>query len=143
MGQSNYHEWSIEIKATTHFTNVWKVIQGTNKAISTDASDQATYESHEEKVIGLITRMVSSHLKIELNEYQVTDSTKMPTIKHDANANNLWGHLKIKFEKKDGVSAIINYGCLTQTKLINDGTLEEQLTLGPRVYITSGYIVIF
>ena len=125
-GQSNYHKWSIKIKAATHFANVWKAIQGTNKAITSNASDQATFKAWEEKAIGLITHMVSSHLKIEFDEYQITDITIKPSTKHDVKANKLWDHLKTKFEKKDGISMIINYRCLTWTNTGGRGSYTQQ-----------------
>ena len=126
LGQSNYREWSIEVKATARFTGVWQAIQGTDKAVSTDAADVAALAVREDKAIGLICRTVSSHLKIELDELRIPDKAS-PPVNHDATATQLWEHLKTKFEKKDGVSAIIDYGRLTRTKLIDDGTLEEQL----------------
>jgi len=134
MGQSNYREWSIEVKATARFTGTWQAIQGTDKAVvSTDATDVAALATREEKAIGLIFRTVSSHLKLELDELRITPATASTSTSttaaapREATASELWTHLKTKFEKKDGVSAIIDYGRLTRTKLVDDGTLEEQL----------------
>jgi gag-polypeptide of LTR copia-type/Zinc knuckle len=126
-GQANYREWALEIKAAARFANVWKAIQGIDKAVSTDAAEVAALHAREEKAIGLITKSVSSSLKIELNELQKTETNGNTTITRDLNANELWDHLKTRFEKKDGVSAIIDWGRLTSTKLLDDGTLEEQL----------------
>ena len=125
-GQSNYREWSIEVKATARFAGVWPAIQGTDAAISKEAADVAAFATREDKAIGLICRTVSSHLKIELDELRIPDTASPPAY-HEATAKELWDHLKTKFEKKDGVSAIIDYGRLTRTKLVDDGTLEEQL----------------
>ena len=130
-GQANYREWALEIKAAARFANVWNAILGKDKAISTDAADVASFNAREEKAIGLITKSVSSSLKIELNKLQKAESTTSTsattTTYRDFNANELWDHLKTKFEKKDGVSAIIDWGRLTSTKLLDDGTLEDQL----------------
>ena len=125
MGQANYREWALEIKAIAHFVNVWKAMQGTDKAISTEAVDKAALEAREEKALSLITQTVSSHLKIELDEYRVIPPSG--TTPREATAAEMWTYLKTKFEKKDGVSAIIDWGYLTHTKLVDDGTLKEQL----------------
>ena len=127
-GQANYREWALEIKAAARFSNVWKALQGTDKAISSDAADVAALDVREEKAIGLIARTVSSHLKIELDELRIPDTTSsVAGTTREANANEIWDYLKGKFEKKDGVSAIIDWGYLTRTKLVDDGTLKEQL----------------
>jgi len=126
-GQANYREWALEIKAAARFANVWKAILGTDQAVSTDPAEVAALNARQEKAIGLITKSVSSSLKIELNELQKTETTGTKTTYRDLNANELWDHLKTRFEKKDGVSAIIDWGRLTSTKLLDDGTLEEQL----------------
>jgi hypothetical protein len=124
-GQSNYREWQIEVKATARLANVWKAITGTDKpVVATEAADVAAFEAREEKAIGLITRTVSSHLKLELDEYRVKDSQNAD---QEANSKEMWAYLQTKFEKKDGISAIIDYGRLTRAKLVDDGTLEEQL----------------
>ena len=64
--------------------------------------------------IGLIARTVSLHLKLELSEHVVnvttTSSGTTITIKREASAAELWQHLKGKFEKQDGASAMIDFG---------------------------------
>ena len=124
-GQANYREWALEIKAAARFANIWKAIQGTDQAISTDKADVATLEAREEKAIGLITHTVSSHLKADLDEYQVPSKGSSTT--KDATASEIWDYLKTRFEKKDSVSTIIDYGRLTRAKLVDDGSLKEQL----------------
>ena len=126
-GQTNYRVWALEIKAAARFATIWKTIQGTDTATSSERSDIVALEAREEKAIGLITKTVSSTLKVELDDLQVTDTIDGKTTTRDYSAKELWDYLKTKFEKKDGVSAIIDWGGLTSTKLVDDGTLEDQL----------------
>ncbi|KAF9645617.1 hypothetical protein BDM02DRAFT_3119960, partial [Thelephora ganbajun] len=127
-GQSNYREWSLEVKSTAQLGGFWKAILGTNKTTSTDPSDLDKFDQREEKATGLITKTVSSTLKVELAEYQVSDSTTPDNgERKDPTAKQMWEYLQSKFEKKSGVSAIIDLGLLTHTKLVDDGTLENQL----------------
>ncbi|KAF9648212.1 hypothetical protein BDM02DRAFT_3115680 [Thelephora ganbajun] len=125
-GQSNYREWSLEVKSTAQLGGFWKAILGTNNTTSTESSEIDKFDQREEKAIGLIAKTVSSTLKVELSEYQVTD-TNATGGKRDPTAKEMWEYLQSKFEKKSEVSAIIDLGLLTQTKLIDDGTLENQL----------------
>ena len=74
-GQTNYRVWALEIKAAARFATIWKTIQGTDTATSSERSDIVALEAREEKAIGLITKTVSSTLKVELDDLQVTDTT--------------------------------------------------------------------
>ena len=127
----NFRRAASASKQPATFANVWKAILGEDAAVTTDAADVASHNAREEKAIGLTTKSVSSSLKIELNELHKTETsgtgTSATTVTRDFNANELWDYLKAKFEKKDGVSAIIDWGRLTSTKLLDDGTLEDQL----------------
>ena len=105
-----------------HFLDIWKAIGGTDKATSNNASHTTAFEACEEKAIGFIAHTISSHLKIKLNKFWVSNGKGFVC---EAKSNELWAHLKDKFEKKDSISTIINYGCLTQAKLINNGILKE------------------
>lgn len=128
-GQANYREWSLEIKAAARCGMVWKTIQGTDKPVNDkDADSVAAHEGREEKAIGLLTGTVSSVLKIELDELRIPVPGANNTVtEREATAAELWKHLQTKFEKKDGVSAIIDFGHLSRATLVDDGTLEEQL----------------
>lgn len=125
-GQANYREWSLEIKATAKLGGFWKAILGTNTTTSTDASEIDKIEQREEKAIGLITKTVSGFLKVELHELRVADTSVTGRLR-DPTAKELWDHLKGKFEKEDGISAILDLRQLTRTKFTDDGTLEAQL----------------
>ena len=122
-GQSNYREWAIEVKSAAQLANIYKALAGTDKEASSDAADILAFQNREEKAIGLIFRTVSTHLKLELDEYCITDSSG----KHEAKASELWTYLKDQFQKKDGISAIIDFGRLIHTKFNDNGTLEKQL----------------
>lgn len=127
-GQANYREWALEVKAAARFATIWKTIQGTDSATSSEKADEAAFENRKEKAIGLITKTVSPTLKVELDELQKIDKDSSGNdAPRDYTAQELWKYLKDKFEKRDGVSAIIDWGKLTSTKLVDDGTLEEQL----------------
>ena len=134
-GHSNYREWALDVKATARIGGLYKSLLGTDKAITTEPKDVgiAALETREEKAIGLITKTISAVLKVELDEYQVlqttTSGTTTTTALGDPTANNLWAYLKNKFEKVDGVSAIIDFGSLTRARLVDDGTLEAQLNI--------------
>ena len=128
-GQTNYRIWALEIKSAARFATIWKTIQGTDVATSSERADIVALEAREEKAIGLITKTVSATLKIELDDLQVTETKDNVSTSRDYSAKELWDYLKTKFEKKDGVSAIIDWGSLTSTKLVDDGTLEDQLNV--------------
>ena len=114
-GQTNYREWSLEVKATAQLGGFWKAIVGTNTTTSTDPSEVDKIEQREQMAVGLIMKTVSRALKADLSELQITPTTSRTTPR-DPTAKELWDYLKAKFEKKEGVSAL-NLGSLTQTKL--------------------------
>ena len=124
--QSNYHEWSLEVKATAQLKGFWKAILGTNTTTSTDESEKDKVEQREMKAMGLMMKTILGVLKVELHKLQITDSSVTSGFR-DPTVKDLWEHLKLKFEKKDGVSAILDLGQLTQSKLIDNGTLKTQL----------------
>ena len=125
-GQSNYREWSLEVRATAQLGGFWKAIIGTNTTTSSDEEVRDRYEQREQKAMGLIMKTVSGVLKVELHDLTIT-TTATPATTREPTSQEMWNHLKAKFEKKDGVSAILDLGLLTQTKLVDDGTLETQL----------------
>ena len=125
-GQANYCKWSLEVKATAQLGGFWKAIVGDNTTISTDTSEINRIKQCEQKALGLITKTVSDVLKMELNNLQVTDTNVMGKLR-EPTAKELWDHLKGKFEKTDGVSAILDLAQLIQTKFTDDGALKTQL----------------
>ena len=66
-------------------------------------------------------------LQVELKEYQIINNQVNPPTSKDPNTKQLFDYLKLKFEKQSGVSTILDLVTLTQTKFLNDGTLETQL----------------
>ena len=99
-GQPDYRLWAIELKSTAQLLNVWRAISGTDKAVTQEAADVVALKAREEMAIGLITRTVSLHLKLELSEYVVnvttTSSGTTITTKREASAAELWQHIKGK-----------------------------------------------
>jgi len=55
------------------------------------------------------------------------DNTMSPPTTKDPTTQDLHTYLKDRFEKKDGVSAILDLGLLVETKFVDDGTIEAQL----------------
>ena len=62
----------------------------------------------------------SSTLHIKLKSLTTTTTGK-PT------AQELWDHLKGKFEKQSGISTTLDVAQLVQFQFINDGSIESQL----------------
>jgi hypothetical protein len=125
-GRSNYREWSLEVRATAQLGGFWKAIAGTNTTTSPDEEVRDKYEQREQKATGLIMKTVSGVLKVELHELTITTTTS-PATTREPTSQEMWNHLKAKFEKNDGISAILDLRFLSQTKLVDDGTLETQL----------------
>lgn len=123
-GHSNYREWALDVKVTARIGGLYEALHGINTPVTTDPKDigVAALESREEKAIGLITKTVSPVLKFELDEYKVLKTTALV----DPTTKDSWDYLKKKFEKMDGACAIIDFGALTCTRLVDDGTLEAQ-----------------
>jgi hypothetical protein len=126
-GQTDYRKWSLDVKATAQLGGFWKAVLGMNSTTSTEASEIDKIEQREQKAVGLITRTVAENLKVELDEYRVPDSSSGTIVLKEPTAQQLWEYLKTKFEKKDGVSALLDLKLLTETKLVDDGQLEAQL----------------
>ena len=135
-GHTNYRKWALAIKSAAQLGSVWEAINGTDEAISESAQHKADFRSRAGKAIGLITSTVSDTLRLELAElplitYKVEvgtgDNATSESLTRENNADELWRYLKGKFEKKDGVSAILDYHQLIQTRFIDDGNLEKQL----------------
>ena len=54
VNHANYRQWTHQIRAAARFANVWKAIQGTDSAISSEKADTYAFEAREEKALGLI-----------------------------------------------------------------------------------------
>ena len=121
--QTNYADWALEIEATAHLGNFWKAYRGKNKATSTtpDATETDRVKTREEKAIGLILKTVSPNLRVELKALVPPTNNTKPI------SQLYWEHLKGKYEKQDGVSSLLDFATLIETKLVDDGTLEAQL----------------
>ena len=126
-GQTSYREWALELRFTAQCTGCWKAILGSNTTTSSDAAEIDKVDQREFKAIGIIGKTVSSVLKVELDEYRIKDDTAKPPTSKEPTAKELWNYLKEKFEKKDGVSALLDLSLITRAKLVDDGTLEAQL----------------
>ena len=56
--QSNYCEWSLEVKATAQLRGFWKVILGTNTTTSTEESEKDRVEQREMKAMRLMMKII-------------------------------------------------------------------------------------
>ena len=75
-------------------------------------------------------KTVSITLKDELANLTIKDpnsKTNPKAMKDEPSVEDLWVHLKRKFEKKDGISAILNLAKLCQVNFIDDRNIEAQL----------------
>ena len=104
--------------------------------VSNSAEHKCNLRKHERKARGLITSSVSDLLKVELDELKGTEETKttgsgetaVTTVSYaEPTAHQLWEHLKGRFQKKDGTSAILDFQQMVSTRFHNDDTLENQL----------------
>ena len=119
-GQQNYQDWSLEIESTAMLGGFWPAFVGSNSTASQEASEQDKVSQRELKARGLIMKTCSSTLRIELKSLNTT-TTGGPT------AQELWDHLKGKFEKQSGISATLDVAQLVQFLFVDDGSIESQL----------------
>ena len=112
-----------QICAAARFANVWKAIQGTDSAISSEKADTYAFKAREEKALGLIDRTVAPYLQTELVDARVTPTGSTAC---SLTAAEQWNYLKDKFEKKDSTSAIIDWGHFLDVQFVDDGTLDKQ-----------------
>ena len=136
-GHADYCAWSIEVKSTAYLASLWKAIQGTNVALSSSDTDKAALDTRLERAIGLITKTVSPTLKVELFSLEtavpaITSTSNLittttPATTRSATASEMWVHLQKKFEKVDGISALLDFQAINHAKLVDDGTLDVQL----------------
>jgi len=116
MNQSNYRDWALDVSATARLGGYWKAFLGTNTTTSTDAAELDRIEQCEEKAMGLILKTSSNNLRIELSDYAPTPAAGATgPVPHTAQL--YWDYLKAKFEKQDGVSALLDFSSLVKTEL--------------------------
>ena len=138
-GSKDYALWSLAIKNQARLLNIWSIYNGTRlvptaPAATASAEDKKEYKDDlkqwnqdSEKAIGLLGRTVSNDLSTVLDEYTVTPSGSTTAVA--AGAKDQWDLLKSRFKKCDGISAVIDWGNLINTCLVDDGSnsMEQQL----------------
>jgi hypothetical protein len=125
--QTNYCDWSLEIKATARLSGFWKAYNGTNVAStgSINVAEIDQVEQCEEQAMGLSLKTVTSNFCIKLKEY--CPSPSIPTVTYVTTAKIFWDYLCTKFEKQGGISTLLNFEILIETRLVDDSILEGQL----------------
>ena len=130
-GQLNYREWSLEARAIAMLGAFWGAFDGTNIApTGADAAQNERVADREMKAQGLVLKTVSHLLREELMNYKVVTTAATTTaaaVTRDPKAKDLWDYLETKFQKKDGISALIDFQLFLRATLTDDGTLEAQL----------------
>ena len=130
-GQANYRLWSLKVKSLAFVGTCWDAILGTDTAATSEEADKRAHYAREQKASGLIQSTVSSTLMIELSELPqvvVTAATgDTPAITREPNAHEYWAFLKDRFEKKDRISAVLDYCQYVNTHFVDDGNLEAQI----------------
>jgi len=122
---ANYQAWFLELKSTGHIATLWKTLSGSD-TLSLTATDEekAARETRLERALGLVTKTVSPNLKVYLRYVDPKHTSATP---HEATASEMMVYLKDKFEKVNGISAIIDFGTINRARLVDDGTHEAQL----------------
>jgi len=142
---ADYTKWAMAIRAHALLTDCWPHVSGEGEypQAETDAtSDQKAeykaamkeWDKFNNRGMGLILRTTSEDLQLQLSELkQQIKATGDVDNKGDvidtvkANANTYWEYLKDRFEKKDGINAIINFGNLTRATLSDANPMETQI----------------
>ena len=134
--QLNYQKWSLDIKSAAELSDSWDAMIDEDVAVSESTEHKCDLCKCKCKARGLITSSVSDSLKVKLDELKGTEETKttgsgetaVTTISYaEPTAHQLWEHLKGRFQKKDGTSAILDFQQMVSTWFHNDDTLENQL----------------
>jgi hypothetical protein len=143
-GSKDYALWSLAIKGQAQLSNIWRVYSGawtepSPVAATATAEEKAEYKTDnkewikaEEKATGLLWRTVTQDLQLVLNEYKVITTPAAagtPAVTRDPTARDLWELLKACFEKRDGISAVIDWGNLVNVKLVDDGSISMETQL--------------
>ena len=135
-GQLNYRKWSLDIRSAAELGDTWEAINGEDVAVSESAEHQRDLRKRENKARGLIRGNVIDSLKIELDELrgnEVTETTGSGTdavtrtYYEEPTANQMWVHLRDRFQKKNGTSAILDFQQMVSTRFHGDDTLDNQL----------------
>ena len=144
-----YNDWALALKGRAMLiSNVWPILMRTKAAPTkpaTDAKDEVVlaYETRLEKfedahlkAMGLILTTVDQNLQVLLGNLKVPgkrepEDTTPPDTKpedmFDADAADMWDFLKTRFEKKDGINAVIDLGNYTRLTLSDSEPMESQL----------------
>ena len=121
-GQQNYADWAVEVESTAMLGGFWPAFIGTNTTTTnTDATELDKIAQREWKARGLIIKTSSSVLHIELKALQTGSPPK------DYSAQQLWEHLRTKYQMQSGISTALDMQQLILFAFINNGTLEVQL----------------
>lgn len=74
-------------------------------------------------------RTCSEDLQIVLRGHTIASGTTPNATPRKSNANELWELLKTRYKKHDGISTVIDWGNLINTRLVDDGStsMEQQL----------------
>ena len=93
----------------------------------TDAAKVDQVNQREWKARGLILKTSSTVLRNELLQLQQTIVSGSTTTSQDYNAEELWTHLRTKFQMQSGISTALDIQRLITFQFIDDGMLEAQL----------------
>ena len=129
--QAQYAGWASEVEALALSGGYSNPLFGTNTTTLTDAAETDKVDQREQKAKGLILCTVSKTNHQELHALCFThtvDVSGTPTQKQlPANAQEMWDHLKVKFEKQKGIAPLFTYLNMNHAKLVDNGTMEAQL----------------
>ena len=138
-GQVNYAEWSTAVENLALLGDCWDQITGEDEPLNESIAEKAKFRSRYNKAKGLIGSTISTPIDSELRELPPITATRVKVkakdsqaketedYQHEQNPHKKWEFLRAKYQKKDGISAIINWGRLVKTKFVNDGNVHQQL----------------
>ena len=129
-GSADYARWALAIKGYSKMFGFWHVLDGQDKIEEVKdeegKSDKSTvWHEKNDKACGLLLRTTSEDLQVQLDSLE---GKRVNELVFDATAFQMWSHLKTKFEKKDGINTVIEFGNLTQLTLSDSEPMEGQLT---------------
>jgi hypothetical protein len=135
-GSKDYAKWALAIRAAAQYATIFRILNGTwtlPQAATTppSAEELAAIEKWEianEKSTGLISRTCSEDIQILLAD-QRADVQTTPVTQRECTAHELWEFLRTRYEKKDGISAIIDWGNLNRLTLTDDGSVSMETQL--------------
>jgi hypothetical protein len=135
-GSRDYVKWALAIRAAAQYATIFRIINGTwalpiAATTPPSAEELAAIEKWEianEKSTGLISRTCSEDIQILLADQRV-DVQTVPVTQRECTAHELWEFLRTQYEKKDGISAIIDWGNLSRLTLSDDGSVSMETQL--------------